>query len=101
MTDQKQEQSKAAQANAAPRKEPRAFRGIVISDKMTKTVVVEVSRKVRHPLYEKFVSRRTRLHAHDEKDEAKAGDTVEIARTRRLSKNKTWRLVRVVQKAAG
>lgn len=96
----------AAPKNAAPkdakdgaRKPARSARGIVISDKMEKTVVVEVSRKVRHPLYEKFVSRRTRLHAHDEKGEAKEGDTVEIALTRPLSKTKNWRLVRVVQQA--
>lgn len=81
------------------RKHARALRGIVISDKMNKTVIVAVNRKVRHPVYEKFVSRRTKLHAHDEKDEAKIGDTVEIAQTRRLSKTKNWRLVRVIQAA--
>ncbi|MCR9248060.1 MAG: 30S ribosomal protein S17 [bacterium] len=91
-------------AAAAPadndRKDPRTLRGLVVSDKMSKTVIVAVNRKVRHPLYEKFVSRRTKLHAHDEKEEAKIGDTVEVALTRRLSKTKNWRLVRIVQKAA-
>ena len=82
------------------RKHARKLRGIVISDKMDKTVIVAVNRKVRHPIYEKFVSKRTKLHAHDEKGEAKEGDTVEVAQTRRLSKTKNWRLVRIVQKAA-
>jgi len=77
----------------------KVVRGTVVSDKMQKTVVVQVDRKVRHPIYEKFVSRRTKLHAHDEKGEAKIGDVVEITRTRRLSKTKNWRLLRVVQKA--
>ncbi|MCA8951548.1 MAG: 30S ribosomal protein S17 [Planctomycetes bacterium] len=87
-------------AEAGERKHPRTLRGIVLSDKMNKTVIVGVDRKVRHPIYEKFVSRRTKLHAHDENGEAKIGDTVEIALTRRLSKTKNWRLVRIVQKAA-
>lgn len=78
----------------------RTLRGIVLSDKMQKTLVVAVNRKVRHPLYEKFVSKRTKLYAHDEIGEAKIGDTVEIAPTRPLSKLKNWRLVRIVQKAA-
>jgi len=78
----------------------RTMRGIVVSDKMDKTIVIAVNRKVRHPIYEKFVSKRTKLHAHDEKSEAKIGDTVEIAKTRRTSKLKNWRLVRIIQKAA-
>jgi small subunit ribosomal protein S17 len=86
-------------ADAAPRAQRKAVRGKVVSDKMQKTIVVQVDRKVRHPLYEKFVSRRTKLHAHDEKSEAKMGDVVEIVQTRPLSKTKCWRLVRVVQKA--
>ncbi len=71
----------------------------VISDKMDKTITVETNRKVKHPLYEKFIGRRTRVHAHDENNEARTGDMVEIAETRPLSKLKRWRLVRVVQKA--
>ena len=81
------------------RNKRRAMRGQVTSDKMQKTVVVEVSRKVKHPLYEKYISRRTKLHAHDENNEAKIGDVVEIMQTRRLSAKKRWRVVRIVQKA--
>lgn len=81
------------------RKQRKLVRGTVVSHKMQKTVVVQVDRKVRHPLYEKFVSRRTRLYAHDENSEARTGDVVEVCQTRPLSKTKCWRLVRVVRKA--
>lgn len=84
---------------AAARAQRKSVRGRVISDKMAKTIVVQVDRKVRHAVYEKFVSRRTKLYAHDEKREAKVGDVVEVVQTRPLSKTKCWRLVRVVQKA--
>ena len=87
----------AAQPDA--RNERKVMRGVVASASMQKTIVVEVNRKVRHPLYEKYVSRRTRLYAHDEKGEAKVGDVVELAQTRPLSRLKRWRLLRVVQKA--
>lgn len=76
-------------------------RGTVTSDKMDKTIIVAVQRLVRHPLYEKFVRRRTKLHAHDENNEARIGDTVEVMETRPTSKTKCWRLVRVVARAAG
>jgi small subunit ribosomal protein S17 len=76
------------------------MRGIVTSNKMQKTLVVQVDRKVRHPLYEKFISKRTKLYAHDEKNEAKVGDVVEVCQTRPLSKLKRWRLVRIIQKAS-
>ncbi|GAB4140667.1 MAG: 30S ribosomal protein S17 [Planctomycetota bacterium] len=82
------------------RKAMRLVRGQVVSNKMNKTIVVELKRKVRHPLYEKFVTMRTKLYAHDEKGEAMPGDSVEIAATRPLSKLKRWRLVRVVHRAA-
>ena len=85
---------------AAERNQRKIMRGTVVSNKMQKTVVVEISRKVRHPVYEKFVSRRTKLYAHDENNEAKIGDVVEIAQTRPLSKLKSWRLLRIVQKAS-
>ena len=78
----------------------KVMRGMVMSCKMDKTIVVQVNRKVRHPLYEKFVSKRTKLYAHDEKSEAADGDIVEITQTRPLSKLKRWRLVRIVQKAS-
>lgn len=86
-------------ASDSGRNHRKVMRGIVVSDKMQKTVVVQVDRKVRHPLYEKFVSRRTKLYAHDENSEAKVGDVVEVAQTRPLSKTKSWRLLRIVQKA--
>ena len=82
------------------RKPRRVVRGEVASNKMQKTLVVEVHRKVRHPLYEKFVTRRTKLYVHDENNEAKVGDVVEVMQTRPLSRLKRWRLLRVVQRAA-
>lgn len=84
---------------AESRNARKVMRGMVTSNKMNKTIVVQVDRKVRHPLYEKFVSRRTKLYAHDEQCEAKIGDVVEVVQTRPLSKLKRWRLLRVVQKA--
>lgn len=86
-------------AVAGDRNQRKVMRGIVTSNKMQKTVVVQVDRKVRHPLYEKFISKRTKLYAHDENSEAKIGDVVELAQTRPLSKLKSWRLVRIIQKA--
>jgi small subunit ribosomal protein S17 len=91
------EQNSTSQAET--RNLRKVMRGIVTSNKMQKTIVVQVDRKVRHPVYEKFVSRRTKLYAHDEQGEAQIGDTVEVMQTRPLSKLKRWRLIRVVQKA--
>ncbi|HTN37811.1 MAG TPA: 30S ribosomal protein S17 [Arachidicoccus sp.] len=73
--------------------------GVVSSDKMTKTITVAVERKVKHPLYGKFVKKTTRFHAHDEKNEATIGDIVKIMETRPLSKTKRWRLVEILEKA--
>ncbi len=73
--------------------------GIVTSDKMDKTITVAVLRKVKHPLYGKFVKKTSKFAAHDEKNECGIGDTVRIMETRPLSKNKTWRLVEVIEKA--
>jgi len=73
--------------------------GVVTSDGMNKTIVVDVERLVEHPKYGKRLRRSTRLYAHDEAGEARVGDKVEIAETRPLSKLKRWRLVRVVQRA--
>jgi small subunit ribosomal protein S17 len=87
-------------SEAVERNERRTISGVVTSTKMQKTVIVQVDRKVKHPLYEKFVSRRTKLYAHDEKGEAALGDVVEIAHTRPLSKLKCWRLLRIVRKAS-
>jgi small subunit ribosomal protein S17 len=72
--------------------------GIVVSNKMEKSVVVAVKRKVKHPIYGKFVNKTTKLVAHDEKDECSEGDTVRIMETRPLSKTKRWRLVEIVEK---
>ena len=72
--------------------------GVVTSNKMAKTIVVAVERKVKHPIYGKFVKKTTKFHAHDEKDECSIGDTVRIMETRPLSKTKRWRLVEVVEK---
>ena len=73
--------------------------GVVSSDKMEKAITVAVERKVKHPLYGKFVKKTTKFHAHDEKNEAKPGDVVRIMETRPLSKTKRWRLVDIIEKA--
>lgn len=72
--------------------------GIVVSNKMEKSVVVEVERKVKHPKYGKFVKKSSRFMAHDEKNECSEGDKVRIAETRPLSKSKCWRLVEIIEK---
>jgi small subunit ribosomal protein S17 len=72
--------------------------GTVSSNKMDKTITVAVERKVKHPLYGKFLKKTTKLHAHDEKNECSIGDTVKIMETRPISKLKRWRLVEVVEK---
>ena len=73
--------------------------GLVVSDKMEKTVVVAIERRVPHPVYGKMMTRTTRLKAHDEENSAKAGDTVRIMETRPMSKDKRWRLVEIVSRA--
>ena len=73
--------------------------GKVVSNKMQKTITVAVDRKVKHPIYGKFVNRTTKFKAHDELNTAGIGDTVRIAETRPLSKEKRWRLIEVVEKA--
>ena len=73
--------------------------GIVISNKMSKSIVVAVERKVKHPKYGKFVKKTSTFMAHDEKNESNVGDTVRIMETRPLSKNKCWRLIAVVERA--
>ena len=70
--------------------------GLVVSDKMEKTITVQTETKKRHPLYKKFVKHYTKYYAHDEENQARQGDLVEIMETRPLSKNKRWRLVRVI-----
>jgi small subunit ribosomal protein S17 len=73
--------------------------GVVVSNKMNKSIVVAVERKVMHPIYGKFMKKTTRLKAHDEQDECQVGDTVRIMETRPLSKTKNWRLVEIIEKA--
>ena len=73
--------------------------GKVVSNKMQKSIVVSIERRVPHPLYKKYITRSTSLMAHDEQQQAGVGDTVKIMETRPLSKNKRWRLVEVVNKA--
>ena len=73
--------------------------GIVVSDKMDKTIVVAIKDNVRHPLYNKIIKRTIKLKAHDEENNCNIGDTVEIMETRPLSKDKRWRLVNVIERA--
>ena len=83
--------------------ETRAFRktriGQVVSDKMDKTIVVSIEDSVQHPLYKKTMKRTYKLKAHDENNECGIGDTVEVMETRPLSKDKRWRLIRIIEKA--
>jgi small subunit ribosomal protein S17 len=73
--------------------------GVVVSNKMDKTITVAIERKVPHPIYKKYYKKTTKLMAHDEKKECSLGDKVKIMETRPLSKNKRWRLVEIVEKA--
>jgi small subunit ribosomal protein S17 len=73
--------------------------GLVVSDKMAKTIVVAIERRVPHPVYGKMVTRTRRLKAHDEANSAKTGDTVRIVETRPMSKDKRWRLLEIVERA--
>jgi small subunit ribosomal protein S17 len=77
----------------------KSLEGVVVSDKMNKTRVVRVSRSIRHPFYEKIMSKSKKFHAHDENNTAREGDLVEIVSTRPLSKLKRWRIVRIVKAA--
>ena len=72
---------------------------MVVSDKMDKTVVVAIIDNVKHPLYKKIVKRTVRLKAHDEKNECRVGDRVEVMETRPLSKDKRWRVIEIIEKA--
>ena len=77
----------------------RTLTGRVSSNKMDKSITVVVERKVKHPIYGKYVRRSTKVHAHDEQNECNIGDTVTVEQCRPISKSKTWRLVRVVERA--
>ena len=73
--------------------------GVVLSNKMEKSIVVAVKRKVKHPIYGKFVNKTTKFYAHDENNTSNVGDVVRIMETRPLSKTKCWRLVEIIEKA--
>jgi small subunit ribosomal protein S17 len=87
------------EATAAARGTRKVRVGLVVSDKMQKTVVVKIERRMPHPQYGKMVTRSRRLKAHDEANSAKVGDTVRIMETRPLSKDKRWRVVEIVERA--
>ena len=84
---------------AAQRNSRKTRVGMVVSDKMQKTVVVSIERRVQHPVYGKMVRRTKKLKAHDEENQAKTGDTVRIMETRPLSKDKRWRVVEIIERA--
>lgn len=93
-------ESMTTNASGAPARNARKVRqGIVVSDKMAKTVVVRLERRFAHPQYGKMVTRSTKVKAHDEQNNAKTGDTVRIMETRPLSKDKRWRVVEIVDRA--
>jgi len=77
----------------------RSLQGVVVSDKMNKSVTIQVERKVKHPLYKKYIRRSTKFHAHDENNDCRIGDKVVIEQCRPISKSKSWRLVEVVERA--
>jgi small subunit ribosomal protein S17 len=93
------EMTNQQQQAAAARGARKSRTGLVVSDKMEKTVVVAIERRVPHPVYGKMVTRTKRLKAHDEENSAKVGDTVRIVETRPLSKDKRWRVVEIVNRA--
>lgn len=76
----------------------RTLTGLVVSDKMDKTITVLIERRVKHPIYGKYLKRSTKLHAHDEQNQCKIGDKVTISETRPLSKTKSWALVEIVER---
>ena len=94
------EQNKSATPEGEAQKGQRTLTGRVVSDKMVKTVAVEIERLIKHPQYGKYVRRTTKLLAHDENGESHIGDLVTIVPCRPLSKRKSWRLLEVVKKAA-
>ena len=73
--------------------------GVVVSAKMDKSITIAVKRKVKHPIYGKFINKTKKLMAHDEENTCNVGDTVRISETRPLSKNKTWRLIEIIERA--
>lgn len=86
--------------SSTSRRQRKVRTGVVVSDKMDKTVVVEVTRTVMHPVYKKYVRRRKRFMAHDEENKCRVGDQVMIVETRPLSRHKNWRVRKVIKEAA-
>ncbi len=93
------EETQSAETKSVERNLRKTRTGVVRSSKMDKTIIVSVERRVKHPIYGKFVKKTTKFHAHDEKNECGVGDIVRIMETRPLSKTKRWRLVEIVEKA--
>ena len=93
MTEERNVETSEQKANK------QALTGIVVSDKMEKTIVVEITMRKLHPLYKKYVTRSKRIKAHDEKNEAHVGDTVRVIEVRPISKDKCWRLETILEKA--
>lgn len=85
----------------AQAKNPRAVSGVVISDRMSKSITVKIERRVKHPVYGKFVRKSTKIHAHDEENQCQVGDTVTVVECRPISKTKTWTLQSIDVRAAG
>ncbi len=98
MAEESNKQGEENKADALERNLRKVRVGIVSSNKMDKTITVKVERKVKHPLYGKFIKKTTGFHAHDEKNECSIGDVVKIMEARPMSKTKRWRLVEVVEK---
>jgi small subunit ribosomal protein S17 len=88
-----------SQVATESRGERKLRQGVVVSDKMDKTVVVEIQRRTTHPLYRKTITRSEKLHVHDEINDVRVGDRVQVAETRPLSKKKRWRVVEVLERA--
>jgi len=86
-------------AKTAVRSNRKVREGLVVSNKMNKTVVIAIVERVRHPKYDKFITRTKKLYAHDEANDAKTGDKVRVVETRPLSKTKRWRVVEVLERA--
>lgn len=92
-------ETKTSETNEIKRGRRKVRQGVVTSDKMEKTIVVTVTSLVRHPLYKRIIKQTKKFKAHDEENSAHTGDTVEIMETRPLSKDKNWRLNRIVERA--
>lgn len=99
MSEQVSEAGESPESASEASSAGRTLVGQVVSDRMDKTITVVVERTVKHPLYQKYIRRTTKLHAHDEHNEGRVGDKVSIAQCRPVSKTKSWRLDRVVERA--